>query len=400
MGYHINSAASEGVETFSAISEKVDLSISCEAYVLRQEKLITDGKGMNFTPAVSDGQRVRVGDRLADVYTGGDAKTRRKIKLLEEQIDFYKECAESHATVGNSSAAKEKLYSLCESIRLSVANGEISDAVSQKDSTFLALRKLGVLTGSVSDFNSVVTRLEGELSSLKASLGSVTYTVNAPTGGYYFSEIDGYEEIFAFSDVDSITYTGFMESVEKANELSEPETDYAGKLVSDFRWYVVARMTAKESVSFKSGEKYTVTLSANRDIPVDMESYKVLTYGTEALVLFKCDRFPENFDYKRLQNASVTETMVECFSIPTSAIRVQDGFEGVFIVDDGIVKFRRVEIIGELDGFKLCRTPEKAPVYAEDVTDTENTGEAYLQINDIVIKKGTGIYDGMPFVKK
>ena len=61
--------------------------VSFDAYIMRTEEPVasTARGGINY--AVSDGDVIAVGDKLADIYVGGSETQRSKTIALEKQIN-------------------------------------------------------------------------------------------------------------------------------------------------------------------------------------------------------------------------------------------------------------------------------------------------------------------------
>jgi hypothetical protein len=175
---------------------------------------------------------------------------------------------------------------------------------------------------------------------------------------------------------------------EAASKDTDAEKYSAGKIVGSFKWYVACKMSAADTANYSVGKYYDMVLKNNASTPVSMKLYSVLTNGTDAVALFECSVMPEGFDYSRSQSYEVVHNVVEGFKIPISAVRIHDGFEGVFILDEVTVKFRRISVIEEENGFYLC--------YASD-PEEGNSDYAYLRENDNVITSGTGLYVGMTY---
>ena len=190
----------------------------------------------------------------------------------------------------------------------------------------------------------------------------------------------------------------------------------AGVLMSDFRWYIACRTDSVTASRLTEGQHYTVTLQNNGSSPIDMEYYRLLSNATDAVMIFKSMRIPENFDFTRCQNAVITYAEEIGYRIPVSAVRIYDGQEGVMILDHTKIDFRRIAVTGEENGYYLCSAEdpespsetdsEESAVTAESY-DTVSGGEAdgitlypYLQENDIVIKSGTGLSVGMTYDPK
>ena len=410
IGYHMSSSVKEGLDIIYATSEVIPRTVSCESYILREESVISGSVTAGaLTPTAHDGERVRKGSKVADIYSTASPVVQEKISLLEDQIAFYKKCAENHISVGDTSSVNKSLSSYVLRISRDMAGGNISGALAVRNNTILDVRRLGVLTGKVTDFSTVIAALESEIASLRSSLGSVSSSVFAPESGYYFSEIDGYEDIFAINSIDSLTYSKFNEMVNSASAVT-PRTDNSlGKIVQDFRWYVACRMSSTDAASFEKDKSYSVTLENNQSTPLDMTVNSVLSNGTDSVVIFRSTRFPDGYDYTRCQEATLVKSSFTGFRIPTSALRVHEGMEGVFILDEVTVDFRRVSVVGEAGNYFLCEVvTEEILEIPEDTTDStaEETTAAteeesryypYLKENDIVITSGTGLYVGMTY---
>lgn len=416
IGFHISGNMKEQISVMYARSETVSESVSGQAFIIRDEHPISESVIGHLSPVVADGAKVIVGQRVADVYSSASVQTQAKINLIEDQIAFYQKCIDDNLSVGDSSAVSKQLASDVLSLRRQTVNGDMKGAVSLKSSLALEIRRLGVLTGKVADFTDRIASLTAELNSLRSGMGQITGTVYAPSSGYYFSYTDGYENVFSSADIDSVTYSDVIRMIdEAASKDTDAEKYSAGKIVGSFKWYVACKMSAADTANYSVGKYYDMVLKNNASTPVSMKLYSVLTNGTDAVALFECSVMPEGFDYSRSQSYEVVHNVVEGFKIPISAVRIHDGFEGVFILDEVTVKFRRISVIDNENGYVLCRLASDVPDEEKgdaptDETGTEtsapemgtDTGEnepyyPFLQENDIVIKVGTGLHVGMTY---
>ena len=410
IGYHMTGDTRGGIDTVYAVSDTISRSVKGDAYIIRDEHPISQNIDSGYlSPTMRDGDKVRVGAKVADIYNTSSATVSAKINLIEEQIAFYEKCKDSHATVGDTSSVHREISESVIEFRRRTAGGDVSYAKTVKPSLTMAVRKLGVLTGRVTDFSAQITSLEGELASLKASLGATIGSVYAPSSGYYFSTTDGYENIFSSRNIDSVTYSDITDMISSA-ESAKPESGSAGKIVSSFKWYVACKMTSAESGKFKVDNTYSIKLKNNSDTPLDMKVYKVLSNASEAVVLFECTNIREGYDYTRLQEFEAEYEEIKSFKVPVSALRIHEDMQGVFILDEVTVKFRKVTVIDEENGFYLCYAedpddtgeaePEESTENSETADESGESGGtyyAYLRENDLVISSGTGLYVGMTY---
>ncbi len=416
LGYHMSGSMKTGIDVMYAKGDTAFETIIAKGYILRDETPI-DGslRGGALSPLVPDGAKIKAGEHVADIYASAKPGTQEKINLINSQIAFYEKCKSSRLSVGDTSAVHKDISGSVLAIRRATAAGKAGDADAVKSALVLDVRKLGVLTGNVSDYNAQIAALQTELAALKSELGASTGSVSAPSAGYYFSSTDGYEELFTSENINAITYSDFMEMVETAEAAPESEEDSVGKIVNDFKWYVACPITSGEASNLTKDRYYDIFLEKNGSSPVEMKLTKVLSNATDAVAIFECTKISEDFDYTRVQDCEIVFKETAGFKIPVSAIRFHDGYEGVYILDEITVKFRRISTImreGEYyfcyaeDPEEVAETPEEETENAEsseaETEDSEEEGVyyAYLRENDIIIKSGTGLYVGMTYNPK
>ena len=105
---------------------------------------------------------------------------------------------------------------------------------------------------------------------------------------------------------------------------------------------------------------------------------------------------PENFDYTRMQPVEISAVEYTGFEVPIEAVRVVNGFEGVYILDEVTVEFRRINIIYEGDGYVICTgdPDDKIPVTDETEVDVNDELYPWIEQNDIIVVSGTELYSG------
>ncbi len=417
IGYHMSGTMKAGLDVMYATTDTVKQTISTKAYILRDEITI-DGslKGGALSPLVADGAKIKAGTKVADIYSSANPGTQKKINLINSQIAFYEKCKSSRLSVGDTSAVHTDIEGSIISIRKAATAGNATGIDSVKSALVLDIRRLGVLTGNVGDYNAQIASLQTTLATLKAELGTATGSVTAPASGYYFSSTDGYEELFTSKNIDGLTYSSFMDMVAEAESAERHDVeDSVGKIVSDFKWYIACPITSTEASTLKEGRFYDISLERNSEATVSMELHRVLSNATDAVAVFECTKISEDFDYTRVQDCKIVFKETAGFKIPVSAIRYHEGYEGVYILDEITVKFRRIATIMQEGEYYLCysedpdaveETPEgEGEGEAESAPETEAPEEnvpyyAYLRENDVIIKSGTGLYVGMTYNPK
>jgi len=391
ISYHIADRFETELSLLNATDKTVVKNIYTDAYIFRDEILLestgqTDG---SVTPVVHNGEKVAAYDKVADIYNYTSPDIEKRIAEIDEQILLLEQSRSEDISVLNTSGLDSDIYRTVENIRVNSENGSFGDALAYRTEFLVNIKKKDILTGSVKNFGEQIGILQREKDELTSRLGTCLESVTAASSGYYYSDIDGYEQLFRADALDGMTYDAFTQLIRMEPQYSGLS---AGKIAVDFRWYIACPMTKAEAALFETNVKYTVVFPYNNK-SLNMELYSVIseTSGTGAVAVFECRSLPYDFDFMRMQPVQICATDYTGFEIPISAIRIVDGKEGVFVLDEVTVAFRRVKVIHEYDGYFLCTGDAAAP------EETGEDGEVYypwIRLNDIIITEGKDLYIG------
>ena len=314
VGYHVVDRFSPGLELLDALPTTVTRTIAADAYILRDEEpLYASGVSAgSAAPAIADGGRVPMHARIADVYAGTSPDVEKRLAEIDEQITLLEKNRADNRSVQSTSGLDTEIYDSVFAIRSHSAGGDYADALSLRTSLLVDIKKRGILTGEITDYSAQIRLLEQEKSELRASLGASLQSVYASSTGYYFSEYDGYGEIFSADLVDTMTFDQFMTMT--AAEPVFASGVSVGTMVHDFNWYIACPMEKTEAAALLELYDCTVTFDYS-GISLDMELYRVIseTPGDRAVVVFRCGKMPQGFDYTRMQNTPDTR-----FPLPLS----------------------------------------------------------------------------------
>ena len=87
-------------------------------------------------------------------------------------------------------------------------------------------------------------------------------------------------------------------------------------------------------------------------------------------------------DISRLRSSAVRIELgsYKGLKIPYKALRFQDGVQGVYVVKNQILEFKKVEIVYESVGFFVSRI--------------DSNDEERVQLYDDIVTEGTDLYEG------
>lgn len=412
VGYHVLGRFSPGLELVDAVPKTITKTIRADAYIMRDEEPLyaSDVMTGSIAPTVHDGGRVSIYSRIVDIYAQASPDIETRIEEIDEQIAILKKNQEEDRSVQSASGLDSRIYDEFFRIRSHSSDGNYAEALSLRTPLLVEIKKRAILTGEVTDYNSQIRLLEEERSSLRARLGSQLKSVYAPSAGWYFSEYDGYGEVFSSDKIDSMTFDEF-EAMTEADPVFASGLNL-GAMVHDYRWYIACRMPKADAAGMTDMYSCSVLFTYSGE-SLEMKLHRIVqeTPGDESVVILRCEKMPENFDYTRMQPVEISTVEYTGYQVPIGALRVVDGYEGVYILDEVTVAFRQVHTIYRGDDFVIC-TGNPNPGSASDETEepeetepaetdedgnpaAEKPKEPYwIRQNDIIIVSGTELQSG------
>lgn len=395
-GYHVWHSFTKEIETAPATKVTFEQTIECEGYVFRTETpLSVSGSAQSVVPTVSEGEHIRKSGEVARLYSGYSPDTVSKIALLEEKIELFEGYGKGgNASLKDTSSIDREIYSILSEMRGSFDRGDAKDAQDLRRRLVMAVGERAALTGAEADMSAQIDELKSERQSLLSSMGTNLGAVYTPVSGYYYSECDGYEEVFSSDALSDIT----LKELRELLSASPLEAGRGGKTVTKSRWQLVCPIAESEKNTYKAGRTCTVRFK-NSDLVLTMDVDQVLYDKEGCTVVLSTNVMPEGFDYARRQSVELVKTEYTGLRVPTTAVRMIGGETGVYILDVTVVSFRRVEVLYTADNYYVVKMPEENVfVEGEDATDDEGeeaAGETpALRLHDSVITEGKGLYEG------
>ena len=225
-----------------------------------------------------------------------------------------------------------------------------------------------VLTGTGGEISSEIGNLEAEKGELLKNLGTQLGPINTPVSGFYYSEADGYEDVFASDKLSDISLRELRDLLK-----SEPGAKgSAGKTVTKSRWYLVCMIDASEKNTYKKGAVCTVNFK-NSQISIKMDVDNVLYDKDGVALVLSTNLMPEGFDFARCQEVEIVKTEYSGLKVPVSAVRLINGETGVYVLDVSTVSFRRTEILHSVDNYYIVKVVEDEEISEESEAHEANT---------------------------
>lgn len=375
-GYNVVSSLYAPLMTATVTPYEAGAGYYASGFVVREEELLYSQYGTTVLNC-AEGAHVAANDTVATGYRSEDAKTRQtRIDELSGQIEQLQYAWSAVSSVYDQAALDADiagdLAQLSRYLALRDMNS-VSDLSPELKG--LILRR----TGSDSDSGSLQARistLQAELETLEAQSAGDTSAILAGKAGTFSAAVDGYESVLTPERLMEMTVAEF-ESVQP----DETDANAIGRLVTSATWYYACVVSASELSGVEEGDRATLTFARDYYQPVTMRVARL--GGNEAgsrLLVLSSDRALQNVTLLRQQSAEIVFTSYSGLRVPKSAVRVENGQTGVYILEGTLAKWKPITILHDTG---------ESYVVTLDTSSTNN-----LWPGDELIINAKNLYDG------
>lgn len=377
--HQLYSAVYMPVSTQSADYYEYTDGLKITGYIIRRESIVTGDADGVFHFAVSDGERVAKGGVIAQIYDSAQASiTMNRINELTRQIkDIEELSAYNDLQAADLDLINEKVKDAINELVLSCSAGNFSSVSEKEEELLSSLNRRQVITGEQTDFSAKLNELKNELNSLESSLPAVKGTITAAVSGFFVPNTDGYESVLTCDSLDIVT-AEFLDEL-KPNETAE---NVVGKIVSDYEWYIAAKVPINDSLKYKEGDAHTVKTSvkSSQELSVTVKQINISSDSDSAVVVFACQQMNSELANMRTGSMTVVNKVYKGLRLAKKSLRVVDEQTGVYVLSGITLKFVPVEVIYSADDYIICTQ--------------ERSNENVLRLYDEVVVKGKKLYDG------
>lgn len=368
---------SDPVSTTLVTEGQAEDTIALNGWLLRDEEVLPAQSG-TLSRERQEGDRVGVGQVLATVYADdGALQTVSQIETLELQLQQLQFALTSYLDPDAALKLDTSITGDILTLRQTLTGGDYTAADSDIAQLKAAVLKRDHPYTSQEEIETEIKAVEGQISSLKASLSGAA-TVTAKAAGTYSAVCDGYETVLT---------TAFLEDVtpEKLARLQPAGTESSmGKLIYGDTWYYVVSLPEEQAAQLKALGTVTLRFAKGFDQNLRMQVANVsAAENGQAAVTLSCRKYLAQTTLLRHQAADVILRTYEGLRVPSNALRVsEEGVTGVYCLDGVTAAFRPVTVLYQGQGYALVRP-------ADGAADTRT-----LRAGDEVIASAGALHDG------
>lgn len=335
---------------------EMEKSYSFDAMVIRDETVIKPKKNGVLESMVSDNEMVKKNKHIASIYeTEVDGTTKSKLASINMRIEEIAKVREDSANVVSTgfiieSAMDDKVLELTRAME----EGDVQNAISAKTEINLLNDKKNVWKKGKEYTDEVLDSLVKEKKEYERRLGNAKEDLYSPASGIYSTNIDGYEEILTSDAIGTMTYDDYTSIKEMDITREEArKKGYPCKIIDNFTWSVAFIAKEDEVSKLKTGSSVYVRNSGSSQDMYAKVSYISPPERGKYVVVVTSDVSCDWAMKDRFVKISLIKSKYSGLKIPVEALRVKDGKTGVYVVVDGIVKFKNAKVLYKDSGYAI-----------------------------------------------
>ena len=348
-------------DTETAHVVTVKKTVTGSGFLLRRETLVKSQTNGVFETLAKDGARVSRGSSVGIIISGNlDVALSRE---LEDVTRRREEIQQSGSILDIYSSNEARIFSAMKDITSTIRQKvREEDFISAGEST-LSLSALVQKKNSNENMTSadkLLVSLQEEKYNLEQQLGGIREEVLAPASGYFYTTLDGLEQIGSEKDIAALSTSdinGFSQTLKEF----DPKEGAAAKITDTYAWYLAAAVPLEEAELFKAGQEVTVSIDESPAVKASVLAVNKDTTAEAALIL-KCDRNIVGIYEKRTAEFEICLEEYSGLYVPSAAIRVVDDVTGVHVMTKNqSVSFKCVDIILGEDNYYIVKNKYEPP---------------------------------------
>ncbi|KAB3535278.1 hypothetical protein F8154_07505 [Alkaliphilus pronyensis] len=364
---------------------KIEEAVSVKGYIAREEKIHTSlGEG-EIRYFVTEGEKVAMGQKLAEVYLQGlDEKTIEELDIINLRIENIKN-KQGEGSIFNKDIENidNEISKIVKQLQKEINDGEYSN-VSKYESNLAELaEKKSIITGEESFSGKNLNQLLEERRLLEEKIKTNLQIINSCAAGLVAFESDGLEDIITLSSIESITTSDldiFKDFEENTNSKEITMGTPVIRIVTNHQWSIFFPIDKKQLQTLKEGQAYRIRKSGEERL-YKAVLRKIIEEDDSGIAIFNLSEAIEGYLNNRVMDIDLVSKYYEGVIIPNSAIIENDGKRGVYRIDvNGFLRFVPIKAIGQNQEFTVVHNGYFEEVNEESKTIRINTINMYDEI--------------------
>lgn len=369
------------IRTEMVLYDTLSNSGEYDGIIIRDESvMIAETNGMLDSLAVENSV-VKKGKHVASLYTGqANPEIQEKLKQINARI------AELKAVQGNDLVFENDKTQIDSSISTRITDMIVS--VNDKDMRHIRdlkndfnnlIDKKNMVLNEGGSVTTMLDELEAEKARYESALSSSRKNLYAPKAGIYSTVIDGFEQALNSNALKTMTVDNFNTLYATNPSVTIGAGQPICKIVDNVEWHTAILMEGSKATEMYIGQQVYVKIGSSSTEYSAKVSYISPVSGDKCVIGVTSTEYSEEAIRARKSRITLITNKYSGIKVPVKAIRVKDGVQGVYTVTEGLMKFKKIEILYKDASYAIVKSDNTESgyllLYDEVVIDAKEVGE-------------------------
>lgn len=378
--YQLYSFLYKSATTEYAVEITCEDTVKTTGYFLRNESIVESKDAKYIDMVVQNGGKVSKNGTIANVYTSEDAaKIQTQIRELQIRIDEFRSVISASSAYRDDASFVSDIKKEAINLSKSVSEDDAISAFENASAFVTNVTKEKISNGEIVDYADNLKQLEAEMAELKNRSSSIISYITSPKSGYFSYKVDGLENKLDMTMLESVDPEIFR-NIQNICEETDVNTSGIGKVVEGSDWMVCFKSKSSKFEKTEVNDVLYIRIPSVTDSKIKCSVAQMHTDGDDIYVVLKSNVVTGDLLSERVCEIDIIIDSHTGLRVDKNALRKIDGENGVFVKTNGILKYRKVEIL------------YIASTYAVIKYDAINSSG--VQVYDEVVVKGHDLYDG------
>ncbi|MBR2476547.1 MAG: HlyD family efflux transporter periplasmic adaptor subunit [Clostridia bacterium] len=369
------------IKTEMVLYDTLSNSAEYDGIIIRDESvLIADSTGV-LDSVAAENTVVKKGKHVASLYTGqADPEIQEKLRQINARIAELTGAQGNNLVFENDQAKIEgNISTRVTDMIVSVNDKDLRHVRDLKNDFNVLINKKNMVSTDGGSVVAILDGLEAEKARYEAALSSSRKNLYAPKAGIYSTVIDGFEQVLNSNAMKSMTVDSFDTLYDTEPTVTMEAGQPICKIVDNVEWHVAIKLDSGKASEMYIGQKVYVKIGSSAEEHSATVSYISPVSGDKCIIGVTSTEYSEEALRSRKTKVTLVTNKYSGIKIPVKALRVNNGIQGVYTVTEGLMKFKKVEILYKDANYAVVRADITENgyllLYDEVVIDAKNVGE-------------------------
>lgn len=321
--YQITKLAINPTDSFLIEQGVVEEKETLIGYVIRNEKCVgTATEESKIVTIKNEGERVAVGEEVFRYEAINEEKLNSKIKQLNGEIQAAME-GQKDLPSSDIKALENQIDKILNEV---YSKNNIQDIKEYKTNIDSYIVKKAKITGELSPSGSYINNLITQKINIEKELKNDSKYEKAAISGIVSYRVDGLEEVLSPENIENIT-TKQLEELNLTTGQIVTTSEHQGKIINNFECYIAATSKTEDTKKAEIGDKVTIRLSTNQEIPAKIQQKK--EDNGKTLLILKITQGVEYLTSYRKISIDLIWWEQEGLRVPSTSIIYENGLSYV-----------------------------------------------------------------------